>query len=44
VATALQKISRLLSDTTTSFSGGKLHWQRLALLTAAILDGDNRDI
>jgi len=37
-------ISRLLPDTTTSSSGGKLHWQQLALLTAAILDGDSRDV
>ena len=35
VTTVLHMISRLLPDTTTSSSGGKLHWQRLALLTAA---------
>ena len=35
VTTVLHMMSRLLPDTTTSPSGGKLHWQRLALLTAA---------
>ena len=35
VTTVLHMISRLLPDMMTSSSGGKLHRQRLALLTAA---------